>query len=106
MRSVFHHQVLRWRATGRLPSWQARLLLVAMQRHRQAWLSGTEQPPLPKALARRLDAVLLWVLFRLSVERPVALALGRLLVAPAALLDLHRLGGRLVAACLNLLGGA
>jgi hypothetical protein len=97
MRGLFHRTALRWRRSGSLSTAEARALVRTMRGHRHAVLHGDEVPMVPKLITRRVRSVVLWSLFRVSIETPGLFVLGVLCIPVAFSIALYQLLAALAA---------
>lgn len=91
MRGLFAHLALRWRAQGSITAPEAKALLRTMRAHRHALASGDATPVVPRLITKRLRPILLWAVFRVSVEQPGVFVLGLFAVPSALAIGVYRL---------------
>ena len=95
MRGLFAHIAVRWRAQGSITGPEAKALLRTMRTHRQALISGSEIPAVPRLITRRLRPTVLWALFRVSVETPGIFVMGLVAIPTALAIGVFRAAERL-----------
>lgn len=66
------------------------VLLKRMRAYRQAHVQGTALPMLPKMQRRKIQAVAIWALFRVSLEQPGYFALGIVCAVPSLFILTHQ----------------
>jgi hypothetical protein len=91
MRGLFHWIALRWCCSGSLSAAETKALVRTMRSHRRAVVQAAETPMVPKLITRRIRPVLLWSVFRLSVETPGLFVLGVLCIPVAVSIAIYQI---------------